>query len=656
VAINGENGLILWTTWLHDTPSQIHCQIDFDLDGAKDCVITGKSTALWAISSMSGKLLWSTGTDKLQLPCLADSSFQSVQIIEDISGDQIPDLVVGIRGRKNKCLDYIAIINGYTGTVLQLTGTPDQRPLSIGPLLKGSGDGTTMILFSTGNSNDTYGSLYLASLDDITSGRKDLVRRLLTNISRIDSIIISDITNDGMEDLILILNNCTVMTLCGSSWQSLWTHSAPTGTTLKVQTLANLNEDTVPDIALLVTRSVNATNVSWICVVDGSTGKVLMNLPSRPKHWDVGGQVLNINGLGSDVVLNWIADEEEGREINRLMGFSSRGELPALVVYSTPESKPNYFPDASLNDVLRAIVNQDNLRAKFNNFIGHLESERNGESMTEEMEPNVVGYSSQHGIRKHGGRWNSRPRHDNYRPPSYNYGAPLPANMRPPPSSVDVRPPPVWNRDDEDNLYSNPSDYETPGSDYEVEEEADDYSELERNPPSWKRERNRSRGKRIRRSADRASTPRLLTESVRLPPLVIDGDQQGSAGIVFAVQWTWSEQTLERMSACVSRKLDKVKPLSDDVLLDQAMECADGRPEAPEADADAEVTDSKFVAAVKQWLGPLVRQRGWISLKRVRLQCGCHPDPTLGIPGSCSQILPFSRRHPVHISNIAAVD
>ena len=90
-----------------------------------------------------------------------------------------------------------------------------------------------------------------------------------------------------------------------------------------------------------------------------------MNLPSRPKHWDVGGQVLNINGLGSDVVLNWIADEEEGREINRLMGFSSRGELPALVVYSTPESKPNYFPDASLNDVLRAIVNQDNLRAKF---------------------------------------------------------------------------------------------------------------------------------------------------------------------------------------------------------------------------------------------------------------------------------------------------
>ena len=90
-----------------------------------------------------------------------------------------------------------------------------------------------------------------------------------------------------------------------------------------------------------------------------------MNMPSRPKHWDVGGEVLNIQGRGSDVVFNWIADEEEDRQINRLMGFSSHGELPALVVYSTPQSKPNYFPDVPLNDVLESIVNQDDLHAKF---------------------------------------------------------------------------------------------------------------------------------------------------------------------------------------------------------------------------------------------------------------------------------------------------
>ena len=31
--------------------------------------------------------------------------------------------------------------------------------------------------------------------------------------------------------------------------------------------------------------------------------------------------------------------------------------------------------------------------------------------------------------------------------------------------------PPVWNRDDDDNLYSNPSDYEPNGADYEEEED-----------------------------------------------------------------------------------------------------------------------------------------------------------------------------------------
>ena len=75
--------------------------------------------------------------------------------------------------------------------------------------------------------------------------------------------------------------------------------------------------------------------------------------------------MLNIEGMGSDIVLSWIADEEGGHEINRLMGFSSRGELPALVIYSSPESKPAYVPDVSLSEVLASISSRDDLRVKF---------------------------------------------------------------------------------------------------------------------------------------------------------------------------------------------------------------------------------------------------------------------------------------------------
>lgn len=55
----------------------------------------------------------------------------------------------------------------------------------------------------------------------------------MNNISRIDSIINSDITADGMEDLILILDNSTIIALCGASWENLWTYSAPAGSALK---------------------------------------------------------------------------------------------------------------------------------------------------------------------------------------------------------------------------------------------------------------------------------------------------------------------------------------------------------------------------------------------------------------------------------------
>ena len=79
-----------------------------------------------------------------------------------------------IAGPRIKCPDYIAVVNGYTGNVLQLTGIPDQGSLSIGPLLKGSGDGSTFLLYSS-EGKGANGSLYMASLKDIASGRKDLV-------------------------------------------------------------------------------------------------------------------------------------------------------------------------------------------------------------------------------------------------------------------------------------------------------------------------------------------------------------------------------------------------------------------------------------------------------------------------------------------------
>jgi hypothetical protein len=136
-----------------------------------------------------------------------------------------------------------------------------------------------------------------------------------------------------------------------------------------------------------------------------------MNLPARLRRWDVHGESLAIEGTGADVIVDWIADDEDETakiQINRLMGvitrfiptvlkhksscspitfsplflyfrfyrhlfpfhqFSSRGELPALVVYSTPGVTPSkttgYAAEFSLRDILDAVSQDDDLRAKF---------------------------------------------------------------------------------------------------------------------------------------------------------------------------------------------------------------------------------------------------------------------------------------------------
>ena len=50
MAINGKNGSILWTTWLDDSVTQVQCPTDLDLDGVKDCIVTGKSSVCFYIN------------------------------------------------------------------------------------------------------------------------------------------------------------------------------------------------------------------------------------------------------------------------------------------------------------------------------------------------------------------------------------------------------------------------------------------------------------------------------------------------------------------------------------------------------------------------------------------------------------------------------
>ena len=101
---------------------------------------------------------------------------------------------------------------------------------------------------------------------------------------------------------------------------------------------------------------------------------MVQDLPHRAAGWNVRGQRLAVgnSGTGLDVIVDWIAGPDElvsegRRPLNRLMGFSARGELPAFVLYATPTSASAFTPvaESSLHDVLDIVASRDDLRAKF---------------------------------------------------------------------------------------------------------------------------------------------------------------------------------------------------------------------------------------------------------------------------------------------------
>lgn len=105
-------------------------------------------------------------------------------------------------GNEINCPGLIAFLNGNTGDLLQLTSTADHRELAVGPILKGSGDGETLIAYATGSRAESYGSFFVGSLNDLKLGQEEMVRTLMSNVSRITGIAVSDINKDGMEDFV----------------------------------------------------------------------------------------------------------------------------------------------------------------------------------------------------------------------------------------------------------------------------------------------------------------------------------------------------------------------------------------------------------------------------------------------------------------------
>ena len=99
---------------------------DYNGDGIKDIIIGGRDAELRLINGVSGELIWEFwNSDDINFNDAGWYNFYTPQIIEDHTGDGIPDILAangGDHSLEASVIDrppgHIMIINGLNGSIL----------------------------------------------------------------------------------------------------------------------------------------------------------------------------------------------------------------------------------------------------------------------------------------------------------------------------------------------------------------------------------------------------------------------------------------------------------------------------------------------------------------------------------------------------------
>jgi hypothetical protein len=286
LAVNGKSGQVLWkipaTDQIYGSPSFL----DITGDGVDDAVIGGRSSTLQAISGKDGALVW----DFLEANQLKDQAqinyfnFYNSQLVPDLSGDGLLDLIVTNGGDVNKKpfdpdrpAGKILVLDSSNGKILHEVTTPDKKETYHSITLSNhSTIDEIQVVFGTGGET-IGGSLFLISLKDIRNGRMEKAQVLAESKTNgfIAPVVWIDLTQDGVEDIVANAVEGMVYAIDGSTKKQLWKVSIPGTEIYSSPAVGQFTEDQIPDVF------VNASSGVWpdftdcnYSMIDGAKGKV----------------------------------------------------------------------------------------------------------------------------------------------------------------------------------------------------------------------------------------------------------------------------------------------------------------------------------------------------------------------------------------------
>ncbi|XP_041474665.1 protein FAM234B-like isoform X3 [Lytechinus variegatus] len=307
IALSGWRGEVLWRLDTNQTNinSLVCNQLDVNNDGQLDCLAAGDHGLLIAINTKNGVVLWESDP----LVTVTYWSYSQPQTLpNDLNHDGILDLVIshGVTDKTQSGVGVgrLLLLSGKTG---QSLGTFLEMPdghTSVSPpiVFQAVDDSNPFIVFGTdvgsGTSYTTPGSMWVISLEmlvcyvtESNCVTRTHIEEQQYGVSTINDhvieiirgkddgfslpAVVTDLTMDGINDLIVISDNTMVTAINGSSFKPLWSVQLDVYSGYRptsVPAPGHFNADEVPDIIIHLE---SPTLKNKIVILDGLTGRDL---------------------------------------------------------------------------------------------------------------------------------------------------------------------------------------------------------------------------------------------------------------------------------------------------------------------------------------------------------------------------------------------
>ena len=289
IALDGENGDLLWSVPARNQVVGSPLFYDLNEDETPDVIIGGRSAILYAINGESGDLFWEYLPSYEGMDIVNDSTilnFYNPQLIPDQDGDGLKDILTAYGGfikaqptETDRPAGSLMIISSQDGSILSKVEVPDGRETYMSPLVYDFDDnGELSVLFGTGGET-INGHFYIVSLQDIIDENLSGATVLAEGRGKgfIAPAVLTELNDDGINDIIVNSVNGTVFGIDGSTEEILW--EANLGDEFEGYTSpspGNYNDDNVTDFFVSYGHGVwPAIDFVYQVIIDGTDGSII---------------------------------------------------------------------------------------------------------------------------------------------------------------------------------------------------------------------------------------------------------------------------------------------------------------------------------------------------------------------------------------------